>query len=93
MKRDPVSNIHVYIERLILDGLPVERIQAPGIQRAVEAELTRLLADNGVSADLTAGSRVPSVRAHPMPAVSGSHPAQIGTEIARSIFSGIGERK
>ena len=43
-------NIHLHIERLILDGLPIERAQGPHVQAAVEAELARLLTENGLDA-------------------------------------------
>jgi len=86
-------NIELHIERLILDGLPVERSQRPHLQAAVEAELTRLLAENGLAAELQTGGAVPSVRADAMQFKSGNTPMQWGQQIARSVYSGIGDRK
>jgi len=85
-------NINLHIERLILDGLPIERNQAPHVQMAVEAELTRLLAENGLSANLQTGGAVPGVRANGIQFTEGSKPAEIGTQIARSVYSGIGNK-
>lgn len=85
--------IHVYIERLILDGLPVDRIQAPRIHMAVEAELRRLLLDDGLSADLQAGGALPAIRADAIQLPAGNDPLQIGTQIARSIYRGIGNQR
>lgn len=93
MRQDAAPNIHLYIDRLILDGLPVDRIQAPHIQIAVEAELRRLLVENGLSTDLQAGGAVPSVRANAIQLTAGSNPAQMGTQIAQSVYSGIGHMR
>jgi hypothetical protein len=82
-------NIHLHIERLILDGLPIERNQASHVQAAVEAELTRLLGANGLAADLQEGGAIPSVRANGIQ-ITNSNPAQIGTQIAQSVYSGVG---
>ncbi len=86
-------NIEVHIERLILDGLPIERSQGPYLQAAVEAELTRLLAENGLAAHLQTGGALPSVRADAMQFKPGNTQAQWGQQIARSVYSGIGNRK
>ena len=40
-------NINLHIERLILDGLPIEPRQRAQVQAAVEAELARLLRPAG----------------------------------------------
>jgi hypothetical protein len=93
MKQDNEPNIHVYIDRLILNGLPVDRIQAPHVQMAVEAELRRLLVQNGLSTELRAGGRVPSVGANAIQLTTGSNSSRMGTQIAQSIYSGIGNKR
>jgi hypothetical protein len=85
-------NINLHIERLILDGLPMERHQAPSVQAAVEAELTRLLSENGLAADLQSGGTIPSIRANGIQSTAGSTPRQIGTQVAQSVYSGIGNK-
>lgn len=93
MRQDVGPNIRLYIERVILDGLPVERMQAPQVQRAVEAGLRRLLVENGLATDLQAGGAGPSVRANAIQLMAGSNPTQIGTQIAQSVYSGIGNKR
>jgi hypothetical protein len=86
-------NIRIHIERLILEGLPITHSQVPLVQAAVESELARLLTENGLGESLQAGGAMPSVRANGMQLASGSKPAQIGTQIAQSVYSGIGDRR
>jgi hypothetical protein len=83
-------NINLHIERLILDGLPVDRNQGPLIQAAVEAELTRLLAQNGMATDLQIGGAVPQLGANTIQLAPGNNPRQMGTQIAQSVYDGIG---
>lgn len=80
--------IRVHIERLVLEGLPVERSQGPLVQAAVEAELSRLLAQGGLGPQLAAGGAVPSVPAEGIRFEGGS-PAQMGRQIARSVYGGM----
>jgi hypothetical protein len=83
-------NIRLHIERLVLDGLPVTRAEAPRVKAAMEAELGRLLSEGGVSSELAAGGATPSVNAadiHVSPA-----PTRLGTQIAQSVYAGIGKR-
>jgi hypothetical protein len=82
-------NINLHIERLVLDGLPVGQNQASLIQWAIETELTRLLAENGLAADLETGGVVPGFRANGIQLAS-SNPVNMGTLIAQSVYGGIG---
>lgn len=84
-------NINVHIERLILDGLPVTRGQGPMLQAAVETELARLLAANGLSSELQAGGAVPSVKAGNIRLAGDNNPDWLGQQIARAVYGGIGK--
>lgn len=88
--QDVRPDIHLHIERLILDGLPIERAQGPQVQVAVEAELSRLLAEHGLAASLQAGGAAPSVAVAGIQVASSSNPAHMGRQIAQSVFGGIG---
>jgi hypothetical protein len=84
-------NINLHIERLILDGLPIANGQGPLVQAAVEAELGRLLGAEGLHPSLQSGIAVPSVRADAVSLNAGSNPTQIGQQIARAVYGGIGQ--
>jgi hypothetical protein len=86
-------NINLHIERLVLDGLPIGRNQGPHVRAAVEAELTRLLAQNGMAANLQTGGAVPQLGTNVMQLSQGHDPIQMGTQIAHSVYSGIGNKE
>lgn len=81
--------IRVNIERLVLEGLPFTRAQGPQVQAAVESELSRLLAQGGLGQVLASGGAVPSVRAEGI-RLDGGGPGQMGRQIARSVYGGLG---
>jgi hypothetical protein len=81
--------IKVHIERLVLEGLPVERRHGPQVQAAVEAELSRLMSEGGLSPELASGGAVPSVQADRINSV-GKNPTQIGRQIAKAVYGGMG---
>jgi hypothetical protein len=86
-------NIHLHIERLILDGLPIGSGQGALVQAAVEAELSRLLVQGGIAPSLQSGGAVPSVRAEAIQFTAQSTPAQMGQQIAHSVYAGMGKTR
>lgn len=85
-------NIRLHIERLVLDGLPVTYTQGPRVKAAIEAELGRLLSERGINSELAAGGALPRVAAPDARMPRDASPAQLGTQIAQSVFTGIGKR-
>jgi hypothetical protein len=83
-------NINIHIERLVLDGLTVAPGQHLLVQAAVETELARLLTAEGLSAEFLAGGAMPSVRAGGIHLMKDSNPKQLGQQIARAVYKGIG---
>jgi hypothetical protein len=83
--------IHVHIERLILDGLPLGPGGGGRVQAAVEAELALLL-DGGLAGEFRGGVALPHVQADPIQAAS-TNPNHLGQQIARSVYGGIGNAK
>ena len=82
-------NIHLHIERLILDGLPVEPRDGARVRVAVEAELTRLLTDGGLGEAYTSGGAIACLRTDTIQA-SDARPQPLGAQIARAVYGGIG---
>jgi hypothetical protein len=83
-------NINLHIERLILDGLSLERSKGPHVQAAVEAELARLLTANGLGEQFQSGGAVPSVRAAGIQLENGSSSIETGQQIAQSVYGSLG---
>ena len=82
-------NINLHIERLILDGLPIEGVDRRSLRLAMETELARLLTQGGVTRSLQTGTALPSVRADSIQLTAQNSPAQLGRQIAGSVHSGI----
>jgi hypothetical protein len=83
--------INVHIERLVLEGLPLSRAHGPLVQRAVEAELARLLAGNAIANDLRSAATIPRAVGSPVQYASEASPHQLGTQIAQSVHAGLGK--
>ena len=83
--------INLHIDRLVLDGLPIDHQQGPLVKAAVEAELSRLLTANGLANSLLAGGATPSVPAPGIEMSSDRNPARLGQQIGRAIYGGIGK--
>jgi hypothetical protein len=79
--------INVSIERLVLEGLPLNQAQGALVQAAVETELARLLAEQGMSH--VSGLAVPSLPANSIDVTRESNPAQLGHQIAQAIHSSL----
>jgi len=84
--------INLHIERLVLDGLPIERTQGSKIRAAVEQELTRLLASGGLSSQLRTGGAIPLLRGRNIKLRKGASPAGVGAKIARAVHEGIARK-
>jgi hypothetical protein len=80
-------NIHVHIERLILDGLPVTTAQGPLVQAAIETELTRLLAEGDLSA--LSGGAVPHLPVASILLDPDNTPSHTGHQIAGALYSSL----
>lgn len=81
--------IDLHIERLILDGLPIDSGQSAEVQAAVEAELARLLMNGGLDAGLLAGGALPSLRGGAIQLTNESNGAHLGAQIAQSVHGGL----
>ena len=59
---DLASDVSVHIDELVLEGVDVSRREFPFLQAALEAELSRLLAANGLAPSLLQRKRVPTLQ-------------------------------
>ncbi|MGH9866938.1 MAG: hypothetical protein ACREAA_02070 [Candidatus Polarisedimenticolia bacterium] len=80
------GSVHLRIETLVLLGFPAGA--ADRIGRAARQELTRLIAERGVPAYMRSASDAPSIDAGSFRAAPGTHPADLGTQIAGAIHRG-----
>ena len=83
--------INVYIERLILDGINMGPGQGAMVKAAVQAELSRLLAEGGVESGLKSGGAFPNMPARPIQVSEEIQPNRLGRQIARTVYGSIGE--
>lgn len=84
-------NINLHIERLVLDGIPLDPGRRPLLQAAVEAELTRLLENGGLNDALQTGGAFYNVRAAGIQLADDTSPTRLGEQIAGAVFGGIGK--
>jgi len=90
MRKNGAAHINVRIEHMVLECAPLSRAQAAQLQNSVERELTSLLRTRG----LPARGRAEESLAAPARGISSGRPsgeasqtpAQLGREIARSIY-------
>ena len=82
-------NINLHIERLVLNGVSLGPGQGPRVQAAVETELSRLLAADGLGPSLASGARLPSVPGGRIKLASSNDPAHLGTEVAHAVHNGL----
>jgi hypothetical protein len=81
-------DIHVHIERLILDGLPAEDSAGASMQAALSRELSLLLSGRGLGPELSAGGARPTLDAGTVDVESGApgaSPHQVAAAIHRSL--------
>jgi hypothetical protein len=82
-------NVHLHIERLVLDAGVVPAQQRGQVKAAVEQELSRLLSQDGLPPGLEVARAVRSVAALPIELQRNRQPRDVGAQIARSVYQGI----
>ena len=78
--------VTLHVERLVLEGLGLTRAQAAVVQRAFERELGRLVVQSEHGAQWH-GNRVPVAAATAVHLDGAVRPAQLGRDVARSVYS------
>ncbi|SRR5712691_956134 len=82
------TNVSLHIERLVIDGVPLGAGQAAQLQEAVQRELLRLLQRDGVSPALQGGA-IPALAAPNIEISAPLQPAEVGRQIARSVYASL----
>lgn len=81
------GSVHLQIERLVLDGFPLNASQAARLQLTVEQELGRMLATTPPESWTSGATR--QLPATPIHLAPGNSPAIWGRQIARTLFTTI----
>jgi hypothetical protein len=82
-------NVDVRIERLVLEGLPLDPPERLLLQTAVEAELARLLADGAPQMGFGSGGAVPHLSTGPGLVRLDQHPRRLGAGIGQAIYGSL----
>jgi hypothetical protein len=82
------AGVSVHIERLIIDGVPMQHRQARILQSALLHELTRLLETSSSGLDRQGGA-VPERAAPAISLRATAQPAELGRQIARSLVDSL----
>lgn len=84
-------NIHLHIERLVLDGVSLEPHQRAELKMAVVTELGRLLTSNGIGSGVQLSNGVRSVQGGLIAIDMHRKPCVLGQQIAQSVYGGIAD--
>ena len=79
--------VHIRIDRLVLDGLPVGPHDGEAVSRALRAELMRLVRVHGLP--LSDGFAVPSVDLGSIDITTRPRTGALGLRIARALYDGL----
>lgn len=83
-------SLQVHIERLVLEGLPLEARHGAAFQQALEAELGRLLGERGLAPGLASGAALPKLGAEPLQLGARPAAAPLGRQAAQSLAGALG---
>lgn len=83
--------INIQIDRLVLDGFDLSRSQRPLMQAAFERELSRLLARDGLTNELSSDVRLPSLRVPAIQVDNTNNADSFGQQVAQAVHRGIGQ--
>lgn len=82
--------LEIHIQRLVLDGIDIPLGQQGALQEEVQAELSRLLAADGLAPRLLSGGALSRVRGGDIQWTGDGDPAHLGGQIAQAVYGGIG---
>jgi hypothetical protein len=87
--REKHSGVSLHIERLVIEGVPLGPGQASRMQAAVERELARLIAANGLSPGIITVGALPFIGVGGIQLSSALNAQRLGGQIAQAVYSGL----
>jgi hypothetical protein len=78
-------NITIHIDRLVLDGLPLERSAGSMVQAGLEKELARLLVEQGLQSGWKQGGAVAALSAPSIALGTSAKPLEMGEAVGQAI--------
>lgn len=85
-----MMNVNFHVERLIVDGMDIPSRHQPALQEAVIMELIRLITEGSLQIGLDADSALYEMPAGTAQLSNGNAPTELGQQIARAVYEGIG---
>ncbi len=79
-------NVHLYIDKLVLDGIAISSGQRPHLKATVERELTQLLTEQGVPHGWRTGGAVHCAPAKEIQLGRDNNPKTLGVQIAQAVY-------
>jgi hypothetical protein len=81
-------NVNLHIERLVLEGVTLDRYGTPLLEQALQTELMRLFSEKNLATSL-AGGMMPSLRGESIRTEPKMAPSRLGSAIAQSVYGAI----
>jgi hypothetical protein len=85
-----VSRVELHIERVVLDGIALDRAGARRLEAALASRLTELLREGASPGGGFAPSNVRNLRAAPIALDPSAGPARMGTQLADAVHGALG---
>lgn len=85
------QSLRLHIERLVLDGLPIQRSQGAVFQSALESELARLLTERGVPPALSQGGALARIDGGAFHLAPESKAQTTATQVAQAVYGGLSQ--
>ena len=82
-------NLHVRIEHVVLEGLPLHAHDGDLVQAAIRTELQRLFTEQGMPADMQLGIGPDGVHAPRLRLDASPHAGDIGVQIGAGIYHAV----
>jgi hypothetical protein len=82
-------SIHLHIERLVLDGFDLHAAQGPALEAALQAEVERLLAEQGLGEAFRQGGATAYVRGADLQTPAAPGPEPLGRQIGAALHGSL----